>query len=533
MSNPRRDPWREGIAAGWQHTDASTLAEDLAITTDVVIIGSGAGGSVSAEILTNAGLQVLILEEGPLASTFDFNMREAEAYPQLYQETAGRKTVDKAINILQGRCVGGSTTLNWTSSFRTPKPTLDFWQDRFGLKELTEAAMAPWFAKMEARLGIAPSALAPNANNAVLLRGAEKLGIETRAIPRNVKDCWNLGYCGMGCPTNAKQSMLVTTLPAAMAKGARLITRLRVQHLNWSGKQVSSIVGTALKPDGILESGVTVTIKARHVVLAGGAINSPALLLRSQTPDPHALVGKRTFLHPTFGSAAVFKEEIRGFDGAPQTVYSDHFMHQQAIDGPLGYKLEIPSIHPVLFATTLFGFGDNHAALMREFPHVHAMLALMRDGFHAQSEGGVVRLRDDGSPQLDYPLTDVIWEAARRALATMAEIQFAAGAERVTPVHESLTTFRSWDEAKRGLPALELAPLVCRVVSAHVMGGCGMADGPERGVVDVNGRHFQLENLSILDGSIFPTSIGANPQLSIYGLVARNASGLAEQLRRA
>ncbi|HRE15768.1 MAG TPA: GMC family oxidoreductase [Rhodocyclaceae bacterium] len=531
MSNPRHDPWREGIAAGWQHTDASTLSEDLAITTDVVIVGSGAGGGVTAEILANAGLQVLILEEGPLASTLDFNMRESEAYPQLYQETAGRKTADKAINILQGRCVGGSTTLNWTSSFRTPKPTLDFWQERFGLKELNEAAMAPWFTQMEARLSVAPSTLTPNPNNAVLARGAKQLGIETRAIPRNVKDCWNLGYCGMGCPTNAKQSMLVTTLPAAMTKGARLITRLRVQRLLCSGKQVTGIIGAALKPDGIVESGVRVTIKSRHVVLAAGAINTPALLMRSQAPDPHALVGKRTFLHPTLGSAAVFKEDIRGFEGAPQTVYSDHFMHQHAIDGPLGYKLEIPSIHPVLFSTTLFGFGAPHAALMREFPKVHAMLALTRDGFHPQSTGGVVRLRDDGSPLLDYPLNDVIWEAARRALTSMAEIQFAAGAERVVPVHESLTTFRSWDEAKRGLPDLELAPLVCRVVSAHVMGGCGMADAPERGVVDVDGRHFILENLSIHDGSVFPTSIGANPQLSIYGLIARNASHLVDRLK--
>ena len=142
-----------------------------------------------------------------------------------------------------------------------------------------------------------------------------------------------------------------------------------------------------------------------------------------------------------------------------------------------------------------------------------------------------MRLRSDGSPFLDYPLPEVFWEAARRALLNMAEIQFAAGAGRVTPVHEDSVGFNSWAEAKRGIAALPMKPLACRVVSAHVMGGCAMGESPSRGVVDQRGRHFQIDNLTVCDGSIFPTSLGANPQLSIYGLAARNISLLAAELQ--
>ena len=525
-----RDPFREGLATGWKHIDASQLAGNPTFETDVVIVGSGAGGGVTAEILTAAGLKVVIVEEGPLRTSSDFHMREAEAYPDLYQESAARKTADKAINILQGRCVGGSTTVNWTSSFRTPPTTLNWWQSAHGLKRLSVEAMAPWFAAMEHRLHVGLWPLPPNENNAALARGAAKLGIPVAVIPRNVKLCWNLGYCGMGCPTNAKQSMLLTTIPAALTNGATLISRLRAERLEFSGRRAVSLTATALKPDGLHPSGITVTLRARHFVLSGGAINSPALLMRSAATDPHGLLGKRTFLHPTLISSGLFDQPIRAFSGAPQSIYSDHFLDSVAVDGPLGYKLEVPPLHPVLFSTTLQGWGEAHARLMRNFAHSQTTLALVRDGFNPDSRGGQVRLRDDGSAVLDYPLNATYWEAARRALLTMAEIQFAAGARWVTPVHETSPGYNSWAEAKRGLAELPLAPLVCRVVSAHVMGGCAMGDAPERGVVDDEGRHFQIENLSIHDGSLFPTSIGANPQLSIYGLVARNASLLAAAL---
>ena len=195
---------------------------------------------------------------------------------------------------------------------------------------------------------------------------------------------------------------------------------------------------------GMVPSGVRVRLQARHFVMSGGAIGTPALLLRSRAPDPHGRLGKRTFLHPTVVSAAIMPEPVDGFAGAPQTIYSDHFLEVAPADGPLGYKLEAPPLHPVLFSTTTQGFGAEHQALLKEFRHAHALIALLRDGFHPQSQGGAVKLRGDGSPVLDYPLNDVVFDGARRALATMAEIQFAAGARRVVAVHEHCKGWNNW-----------------------------------------------------------------------------------------
>jgi hypothetical protein len=282
--------------------------------------------------------------------------------------------------------------------------------------------------------------------------------------------------------------------------------------------------------DGRLASGNAVQIVARHYVVSGGAINSPALMMRSGLPDPHSLLGRRTFLHPVVISAALFDQAVEGWKGAPQTIYTDHFLETQPIDGAIGYKLEAPPIHPVIFASTLPGYGQAQADLLAEFPKTHSLLALMRDGFHEQSAGGRVTLRSDGSPVLDYPLTDFVMDGARRAFLSMAEIQFAAGAKVVLPVHEMAQRYTSWAQAREAIAALPMKPLLTRVVSAHVMGGCGMAGDEQRGVVRPDGVHWQVANLSVHDGSIFPTSIGANPQLSIYGIVNRLATGLAKRL---
>lgn len=529
-SNMIPDPIAVGIASGWSVMDASGLTQNRTIEADVAIVGSGAGGGVTAEILALAGLKVVIIEEGPLKSSKDFKMREAQAYPTLYQESAARKTRDKAINILQGRAVGGSTTVNWTSSFRTPAGTLAHWQKHFGLKNYTPEALAPWFAMMEQRLNISVWQTPPNENNDLLKRGAAGLGIPTAAIMRNVKGCWNLGYCGMGCPTNAKQSMLVTSIPSALSHGAILLTRARAEKLIFRNDAVAALHCTALNADGMTASGVKVDVRARHYVMAGGAINSPALLLRSNVPDPSTQLGKRTFLHPTVLSAGLFDQKVNGFAGAPQTIYSDHFLDTQPIDGPIGYKLEAPPLHPLLFASTMPGYGTQHAELMKQFSHTHALIALLRDGFNEESIGGEVQLQSDGSPVLDYPITNALWDGARRALLSMAEIQFAAGAKMVYPVHEKAAPYSDWATAKKSIESLPYKPLLTRMVSAHVMGGCTMSDDTRLGVVTSNGRYRDVRNLSVHDGSLFPTSIGANPQLSIYGISAKLASELASEL---
>ncbi len=531
MSN-LQDPIRDGLKRGWKVLGGAHGARPEKIVCDVAIIGSGAGAGVSAELLARAGLNVVIIEEGPLKSSSDFNQKEAEAYPALYQESAGRKTADKGVTILQGRCVGGSTTVNWTSSFRTPMDTLSYWQQNFALSDYTNDALAPYFQQAETRLSMGPWLVAPNENNDLLRRGAARLGIPAAAIARNVKGCWNLGSCGMGCPTNAKQSMLVTTIPAALDLGATLLVETRAEQFELANGRVQSVRCIAVKPNSAPDesSANVTTIVAKHFVLAGGAINSAALLLRSKAPDPHARLGRRTFLHPVVMSAAIMSQKVEAWAGAPQTIYTDHFLGTQPIDGPIGFKLEAPPLHPVIFASTVFGYGQQQADMLAQFPNTHVILALLRDGFHEEAAGGRVKLRGDGSPELDYPLNDFVMDGARRALLAMMEIQFAAGARQVLPMHEMARPYNSWAEGRQAVAALAMQPLLTKVVSAHVMGGCGLGGTEALGVTRPDGVHWQLENLSIHDGSLFPTSIGANPQLSIYGIVNRLTQALAKRL---
>ena len=524
-----KDPIRDGIRSGWNVRASTSMADGTVLEADVIIIGTGPGGGTTAEILANAGLKVLMLEEGPLKSSDDFRMDEREAYRDLYQESAGRMSKDGAMSILQGRCVGGTTVINWTSSFRTPEPTLQHWASEFGVQGMSKDEMAPWFEKMEQRLNVAPWQVPANPNNAVLSRGATSLGIDWKVIPRNVSACWNLGYCGTGCPTNAKQSMLVTTIPAALQQGSELVYSARAERLIMEGRKVLGVEITALNDD-YQPSGSRLVAKAPHVIMACGAINGPALLLRSKAPDPHKRIGKRTFFHPTTFCFAEFDELIDPYYGAPQSIYSDHFQWQ-SVDGPVGYKLEVPPLQPGLTSVLLLGHGHQHFSDIQKLPNLHAMIALLRDGFHPQSEGGSIELAGDGTPIIDYVINDYLWDGVRRSWLSMAEIQFAAGAKAVRASHVDSPWFTSWEEAKAGINALEFRSNAFTAGSAHCMGGLTMGEDQTRCLVDSNGKYHHLDNLYVFDGSVFPTSIGANPQLSIYGMACKQANKLLETLK--
>jgi choline dehydrogenase-like flavoprotein len=224
-------------------------------------------------------------------------------------------------------------------------------------------------------------------------------------------------------------------------------------------------------------------------------------------------------------------QRVDGHAGAPQSIYSDHFLEGAPLDGPAGFKLESGPTHPVLTGITLPGFGEDHAGWMKKFPNVQVVIALLRDGFHRESRGGRVTLASDGTPMLDYSMPAYLWEGVRRAYLAMAEIQFAAGAQTVMPVHENAKGYANLKEARDSIDALPMRALAARIVSAHVMGGCAMGPDERTGVVDEDGRHYHLRNLSVHDGSVFPTSIAANPQLSIYALAARSSAALARILR--
>jgi choline dehydrogenase-like flavoprotein len=199
----------------------------------------------------------------------------------------------------------------------------------------------------------------------------------------------------------------------------------------------------------------------------------------------------------------------------------------------MGFKLEALPLHPALASSLLEGFGEPHALEMQKLRNTNALLALLRDGFTEDSPGGTVSLRDDGVPTVDYPLTDALRDGFRRAFLAMAEIQFAAGATAVKPRQHEAVWYTKWADCKAAIQGFRIEKFRTGMGSAHVMGGCAMGEDPKSSVVNSLGRHHQVEALSVLDGSLFPTSIGANPQLSIYGVVGKLASALAEELKPA
>jgi choline dehydrogenase-like flavoprotein len=510
------------VSAGRIFTGAE-IADLPSVEVDFVVVGSGAGGATAAAVLAAAGARVAVLEEGGHYTRRDFNMQESWAYPALYQEHGNRATDDLSILILQGRSVGGGTTVNWTSSFRTPERTLALWAGKHGLSGLDAATLAPHFDVVEKRIDVGtgdPDDV--NNNNRKLQEGAAKLGWQPQLIHRSVKGCARLGYCGMGCPLDAKRTSRTTFLADAVAAGANVYADCRARLVETDRDRARAVVADVLDRASDRPRGRFVAYARRGVVLAGGAINSPALLLRSKAGTGSGQVGRRTFLHPTVPLIAFYDQPIEGFYGAPQSVAVHHFADRGE---RVGYFFETPPIHPMLAGLAVPGFGDTHRKIIERLPYAQATIALLIDGHH-DDEGGTVEAGGDGRIKLHYPLSASLREAAVAALGDMARLQLAAGAREVMTLHETPLVLRS--EADLGaIAAAPFGPNRHTMFSAHQMGGAAMGADPNRSVVDARGRHHQFENLWIADGSVFPTSLGVNPQLSVYALAHLFAAEIA------
>jgi choline dehydrogenase-like flavoprotein len=317
----------------------------------------------------------------------------------------------------------------------------------------------------------------------------------------------------MGCPVDAKQSMLVTYLPDAVEKGATVLSQCRVDKLVAVAGRIEHAECSIIGADGYAPTGDKITVRAKYFVLSGGAINSPAVLMRSGLGG--GMVGRRTFLHPVVATASRWKDPIEPFYGAPQSVASHHFADR---GDKVGYFLEAAPLHPMLAAIGTTGFGPRHHEVISHLPNIAVHVSLSIDGFHESESGGTVELRPSGAPLLDYPIPPRIWESFREALKTLARIDLAAGAEAIFTAHEPAVEIRSEADIAK-IDAAPYEPNRILVFSAHIMGGCMVGGDPAKSVVRGGDlRHHSIANLHVVDGSIFPTSLGVNPQETIYGI---------------
>lgn len=500
------------------------LTADVELDCDVCIVGSGAGGSVLAARLAAAGKQVILLEEGGYFARPDFDLNLARAFSRYYQDGGRRATEDLAITVLQGRAVGGTTLINWTTCYRTPDGILALWQARHGVDTLSTEVLTPHWEAVEARLGIEPwSAFDPNPQNSLLARGCEAMGWDHHILRRNVRGCGNTGYCGHGCPLDAKQAMHLTYLPDALRAGAELYADTRAVRFERDGRRVIAVHAEVLDRETTRPTGVAVTVRAKTFVLSGGAINSPALLLRSGfTEGP---VGERTFLHPVVAVSATYDEPVQPWAGAPQSVASHQFIERGE---DMGLFFEVPPMHPVLASVATPDFGSEELDFLSQLTHSATFIALARDGV-GSDVGGTVRIDERGRIRLAYPLTDTHRDAFRFAHRALASLHLAAGANTVRTLHSTPFTLTS----ERDLRALDDLPYGAHqhnIFTAHQMGGCAMGNDATTSVVDPHLRHHHHDNLFVVDGSVFPTSLGVNPSESIYGVAHWAADHIADSV---
>jgi len=356
------------------------------------------------------------------------------------------------------------------------------------------------------------------------MEGARRLGYGFELLPRNVSDCMLSGMCGLGCPVDAKQAMHLTYLPDAAAKGAQLFANCRVARLDRRGREVVRATADVLDEDTDRPTGRTITVRARRFILAAGAINTPRLLQRSAFPDPHAIVGRRTWIHPTLATAGHFDRKIEPYFGAPQTVGSRHFAVRP---GKIGFFLETPPAQPMLAGLAHAGFGPAHRRAMKDLPNTAVLIGLLIDGFLDGERGGTVSERGRGRLSFTYERGAALSEAMREAMKTMARVHLAAGAREVATFHEPALRIRTESDLA-SIDAASVAPNRCALFTAHQMGGAAMGEDPGIAVVDSRLKHHFLDNLYVMDGSVFPTSLGVNPMISILGVSSVAATALAK-----
>lgn len=499
-----------------------TLEGDHTLDTDVVICGGGAGGCMAARELARAGLDVVLLEAGDDQLPYMFTQREDEMVPRMFVRAGGQRTTDLSMLVLSGHGLGGSTTHNINLCKRAPDPILESWQDELGVEGVGPASMAPFFAMVEQDLGVrAIDEALMSAHNLLFKQGVERLGYRGGMLSHNRDErCVGSGFCELGCAFDAKLNARRVLVPQAIEAGARLRTDARVERVLLEGDRAVGATATLLGEDG--QPTGSVTVRARAVCLAGSAIGSTMLALRSGLPDPHERVGRGLHLHPGAIVAGVFDHDVEAWKGIPQSYECTELL--DLAPGSDRRAWIIPSFaHPASTAALMPGFGPDLMRRMSQYHRVAALAVMVHD----ETEGRVTA--DGDRARIEYEPN----AGDRRQLAlgarAAARILLAAGArEVIVPALPAISIRRERDTEAIG--ADRFLPHDAELTAVHPMGTLRMGRDPRRSVTDARGAFHSVRNLWVVDGSLFPTSIGVPPQISIYAFSAKVASHVRETL---
>jgi long-chain-alcohol oxidase len=503
------------------------IERDTTLDCDVAVVGSGAGGGVVAGLLAEAGRDVVVLEKGTNPSSRDMTQVEGDMLGALYLDGGMLMTQNGSMPILAGSCLGGGTVINWTTSFALPESIRGEWDDRSGLDLFSGARFAEALARVQRRVNVGIEWTSPGTRDVILERGLQALGWHVDAIPRNVSGCLEgleCGYCGYGCRHGAKNSTARTYLTDATAAGARLVPYCDVDRVMTESGRAIGVRGTVRAPDGRFH---TLTVRARAVVAACGAINTPALLLRSGLRNAH--IGRNLHLHPVTGVFGCFPDRVDPWSGALQTRYSTQFADMDG--GGYGARLETGPIH---FALAASAFGWQSARQLREdvgrLGNISVVGILLRD-----RDAGRITVGRSGHPRVRYEISKYDVQHMRRAVKAGAQILAAAGATEAVTLqtpptrgypHEAAWLSRFMDRADG------TGYRRCRMsyISFHQMGSAMMGRDPSRGAIGETGESYDVSGLYVADASTFPAPSGVNPMITIMAIADHVAREIDQAL---
>jgi choline dehydrogenase-like flavoprotein len=485
---------------------------------DVVIVGSGAGGGTVAKELAplcREGMRIAVLEWGPRLKEEEFTGREAEMAERLYFDNGGFLTRDRAMTLAFARAYGGSTVVYTGTSLPLPEEVLVRW----GVSGLEHADLRRRSEKYltENNVHLLEEDRI-NDNNRHFLEACRKLGYRVEQFPVNVKGCRGSGLCNLGCPNAAKQGTNRVQLPSAEAAGVEVITNCRVERIG-DRECLANVENPPFGEPSRWPEG-RYRIRARAIVAAAGAVNSPALLLRSKLPVRLPTLGRYFTAHPALILVGEHDRPITNFYGHPKSYYCDHFVESAK------FLLETCMYFPFTTAKNLIGFGAEHADLMSRMNRMQMILVLAVDPALPENR---VTVDSTGDPVVHYRFTDKVMDALVESQRVAARIFFAAGCQRV---HAPAGTrfFIGADEAHR------LEELITReafklgkvsISSAHLMGGCRMGTDSATSVTDAWGQVHGVPWLFVADASLFPMCSEINPYVTIMALADR----VAERVR--
>ncbi|MFQ3566361.1 MAG: GMC family oxidoreductase [Aggregatilineales bacterium] len=498
-----------------------TIERSTTLSTDVVVIGSGAGGGVVAGELAAAGLDVIVVEKGTYFHESDFHGRELASMETMYEKYGSLTTADKGIIVLAGSVLGGGTTINWGASFEPPAAVREEWAHVYGFTGANSTDFTQSIAAVQARLCVNMETPI-NAQNRVLAAGAEALGYPVSVIPRNATGCQDCGFCNFGCAYGAKQSTVKTYLQDAYNHGARILVRAEVKRVLIERGAAVGALATVQGEDGQPHE---VTIRAKAVVAAAGAIHTPALLLRSGLSNVN--IGANLHLHPTTVVFGLFEQPICGWRGSAM----GHVVTQFAdLDGRgYGVRLETAPVHPGIAALTIpWERGAQHKRLMAALANLANIIIITRD-----RGSGRITTDKRGRPIVHYRVNEYDIGHLERGVIEALRMHEAAGAYLLSSPHARHTTYRrgeDFDAFLQTVRARGWQPNNFVLFSAHQMSSCRIGGDTARGALNPLGESYEARQLFVADGSAMPSATGVNPMISIMATAHYIAQGIKARL---